>query len=95
MRWRRPLDPDLPVEAWGDVLADVPGMSESLIAHLKAVAIDHQNGIFSEVTDVVERVGGAPAQPLSEFINVTKGSFGLSGRRTHEPLQPHAGQNAR
>ncbi len=33
---------DLPVEAWGEVLAGVDGMTGSLVTHLKAVAADHQ-----------------------------------------------------
>ncbi len=59
---------DLPVEAWGEVLAKVDGMTDSLVTHLRAVAIDHQNGIFRGETDVVERIGGQPPQSLDAFI---------------------------
>lgn len=59
---------DLPVDDWGQILSGVPGMSDSLITHLKAVALDHQDGVFSVVTDVVERIGGQPPQSLEAFI---------------------------
>ena len=67
---------DLPVEAWGQVLAGVDGMSDSLVTHLKAVAVDHQNGIFSGTTDVVERVGGQPPQSLQSFVREHRTMFG-------------------
>ena len=60
---------DLPVDAWGDVLAGVEGMTDSLVAHLKAVAVDHQDGLFRGETDVVERIGGQPPQTLDKFIH--------------------------
>lgn len=66
---------DLPVEAWGEVLAGVDGMTESLVTHLKAVAVDHQNGIFRNVTDVVERIGGQPPQELEAFIREFRTAF--------------------
>ena len=59
---------DLPVEAWGEVLSGVDGMTDSLVTHLKAVAVDHQNGVFRGETDVVERIGGQPPQALDAFI---------------------------
>lgn len=66
---------DLPVEAWGEVLAGVDQMSESLVTHLKAVAIDHQNGVFSAQTDVVERIGGQPPQSLRDFLRENRKLF--------------------
>jgi NAD(P)H dehydrogenase (quinone) len=79
LRLGRPVEyVDLPVEAWGDVLAGIPTMSSSLITHLKSVAIDHQNGIFRSVTDVVERIGGQPATPLDAFIQAAKADFGFT-----------------
>ena len=69
---------DLPVEAWGEVLAGVDGMSESLVTHLKAVAVDHQNGIFRGETDVVERIGGQPPQALDAFIREHRTVFGAT-----------------
>ncbi len=69
---------DLPVEAWGEVLAKVDGMTDSLVAHLKAVAVDHQNGIFRGETDVVERIGGQPPQSLDAFIREHRTVFGAA-----------------
>lgn len=69
---------DLPVEAWGEVLAGVDGMTASLVTHLKAVAIDHQNGIFRGETDVVERIGGRPPQELDSFIRDRRSVFGIA-----------------
>ncbi len=67
---------DLPVEAWATVLAGVDGMTDSLVTHLTAVAIDHQNGIFRGETDVVERIGGQPPQALDVFIREHRKLFG-------------------
>ena len=69
---------DLAVEAWGEVLAGVDGMTDSLVTHLKAVAVDHQNGIFRGETDVVERIGGLPPQALDEFIRERRAVFGAA-----------------
>ncbi len=69
---------DLPVEAWGKVLAGVDGMTDSLVTHLKAVAVDHQNGIFRGETDVVERIGGQPPQALDAFIREHRMVFGAA-----------------
>ena len=69
---------DLPVEAWGEVLAKVDGMTDSLVTHLKAVAVDHQNGIFRGETDVVERIGGQPPQSLDAFIRDHRTVFGAA-----------------
>ncbi len=68
---------DLPVDAWGDVLAGVDGVTDSLVTHLKAVAVDHQNGIFRGETDVVERIGGHPPQTLDAFIRENRAAFGV------------------
>ncbi len=67
---------DLPVEAWAGVLAGVNGMTDSLLSHLKAVAVDHQNGIFRGETDVVERIGGQRPQALEAFIREHRTLFG-------------------
>jgi NAD(P)H dehydrogenase (quinone) len=60
---------DLPNEAWGQVLSKQAGLPEFLVTHLKAVADDHKNGVFSAQTDVVERIGGQPPQSLEDFIH--------------------------
>ena len=67
---------DLPVEAWAEVLAKVDGMTDSLVSHLKAVAVDHQNGVFRGETDIVERIGGQKPQPLTEFVREHRNLFG-------------------
>jgi uncharacterized protein YbjT (DUF2867 family) len=59
---------DLPNEAWGQVLSEQAGLPEFLVTHLRAVADDHKNGVFSAQTDVVERIGGQPPQSLEHFI---------------------------
>ena len=69
---------DLPVDAWGEVISGVEGMNEFLVTHLKAVAVDHQNGIFSGETDAVERIGGQPPQSLPEFIRENIDAFGVA-----------------
>ncbi len=69
---------NLPVDVWGEVISGVDGMNEFLVTHLKAVAVDHQNGIFSGETDVVERIGGQPPQSLQEFVRENVESFGVA-----------------
>lgn len=68
---------DLPVDAWGEVLAGVHGMTTSLVTHLKAVAIDHQNGYFRGESDVVERIGGQPPQTLDAFVREHRAAFAV------------------
>ncbi len=70
---------DLPVGTWGEVISGVEGMNEFLVTHLKAVAVDHQNGIFSGETDAVERIGGQAPQSLPEFIRENIDAFGVAG----------------
>ena len=69
---------DLPVDVWGDAISGVDGLNEFAVTHLKAVAVDHQNGIFSGETDVVERIGGQPPQSLPEFIRENIDAFGVA-----------------
>ncbi len=59
---------DLPVEQWRTALVERAGMPEFLATHLAAVALDHQNGIFSAQTDIVERIGGRAPQSLASFV---------------------------
>ena len=68
---------DLPNEAWGQVLSEQVGLPEFLVTHLKAVADDHKNGVFSAQTDVVERIGGQPPQSLEGFIRSNLAEFGV------------------
>jgi len=74
---------NLPVDAWGEALAGVEGVTDSLVAHLKAVAVDHQDGLFRGETDVVERIGGRPPQALETFIHKHRTAF--SDRETVKP----------
>ena len=67
---------DLPVEAWAKVLAGIDGMTDSLVTHLTAVAVDHQNGVFRGETEVVERISGQPPQVLDLFIREHRRLFG-------------------
>ncbi|MGF1469298.1 MAG: NmrA family NAD(P)-binding protein [Sandaracinaceae bacterium] len=69
---------DLPNEAWGRALASVPGLTPSLIEHLQAVANEHKKGVFRAVTDVVERVGGAPPVTLEAFVRAHRERFEAS-----------------
>ncbi len=68
---------DLPLDVWGDAISGVEGLNEFAVTHLKAVALDHQNGIFSGETDVVERIGGQPPRSLPEFIRENIDAFGV------------------
>jgi NAD(P)H dehydrogenase (quinone) len=66
---------DIPGEAWGQILGGAVGMPPFLVTHLKAVAEDHKNGIFSAETNVVERIGGQPPQSLAAFIREHRAEF--------------------
>jgi len=67
---------DIPGEMWGQILSDAADAPTFLVTHLKAVAEDHKNGIFSAETDVVERIGGQPPQSLAAFIRENRALFG-------------------
>ncbi len=69
---------DLPLDVWGDAISGVEGLNEFAVTHLKAVALDHQNGIFSGETDVVERIGGRAPQSLPDFIRENIDAFGVA-----------------
>ena len=72
----RPVDyVDLPNEAWGQVLSEQVGLPEFLVTHLKAVADDHKNGVFSAQTDVVKRIGGQDPQSLEDFAREHREAF--------------------
>ena len=53
------------------------GLPEFLVTHLRAVANDHKNGVFSAQTDVVKRIGGQPPQSLKDFIRDNLTEFGV------------------
>jgi uncharacterized protein YbjT (DUF2867 family) len=69
---------DLPLDVWGDAISGVEGLNEFAVTHLKAVAVDHQNGIFSGETEIVERIGGQPPQSLPDFIRENIDAFAVA-----------------
>ena len=77
---------NLPIEQWRTILVEKVGFPESLVTHLAAVAQDHQDGIFSGVTDVVEKVGGQAPQSLGEFVRAHREEF-TGGAQLAQQLQ--------
>ncbi len=59
---------NIPVDAWKDALDENPSLPPYLATHLATVALDHQNGIFSAETDLVETIDGQPPESLADFI---------------------------
>jgi uncharacterized protein YbjT (DUF2867 family) len=45
------------------------------VQHLRAVAIDHDNGVFAGTNDFVETIGGRPPTTLEQFINDHRAAF--------------------
>ena len=74
---------DLPIEDWGRVLTDSVGLPEFLVTHLKGVAQDHKDGVFSAQTDVVQRIGGRAPQSLNAFIHSNRELFDVQGALSH------------
>ena len=74
---------DLPIADWGRILGEEVGLPEFLVTHLKGVAEDHQNGVFSAQTDVVERIAGHAPQPLDEFVRLNRALFESEGVESH------------
>lgn len=66
---------NLPIETWHEALVQQPNFPEYLATHLAHVAQDHQDGIFSAQTDVVERIGGQAPQSLAEFVRTNRTAF--------------------
>ena len=66
---------DPPIAEWRRVLVEKAGFPEFLATHLAAVAQDHQEGVFSAETDVVENIGGRPPQSLREFVRTHVAEF--------------------
>ncbi len=71
---------DIPGEMWGQILGDAVGLPPFLVTHLRAVAEDHKNGVFSAETDVVEQIGGRPAQSLDAFIRENRALFSVASQ---------------
>ena len=66
---------DIPLEVWQKALADL-SLSPFLIQHLGHMAVDHKNGFFAGVTNVVHKVGGRQPQSLEDFIRANAKAFG-------------------
>ena len=74
---------NLPIEQWRKILVEKAGLPEFLATHLAAVAQDHQDGIFSGVTDVVERIGGQRPESLENFVRANRMQFTEEGVESH------------
>ncbi len=66
---------NLPIEQWRKILVEKAGFPQFLATHLAAVAQDHQDGVFSGVTDVVEKIGGQAPQSLENFVRAHRAEF--------------------
>ena len=66
---------NLPIDQWRKILVEKVGFPEFLATHLAAVAQDHQDGVFSGVTDVVEKIGGHRPQSLEDFVRAHSAEF--------------------
>jgi NAD(P)H dehydrogenase (quinone) len=51
------------------------GENEERTQHLKEVAVDYENGIFSGMNHVVEQVGGLPPTDIQTFIRAHRSLF--------------------
>ncbi len=74
---------NLPIDQWRKILVEKPGFPELLATHLAAVAQDHQDGVFSGVTDVVERIGGQRPESLENFVRANRMQFTEEGVESH------------
>ena len=63
---------DAPLDDWRRAMADA-GLPAFVVEHLSRVSVDHKNGLFDAVTDVVAEVGGRPAQPFEDFVRENVG----------------------
>ncbi len=66
---------NLPIDQWRKILVEKVRFPEFLATHLAAVAQDHQDGVFSGVTDVVEKIGGHRPQSLEDFVRAHRAEF--------------------
>src|SRR5262249_54507265 len=46
-----------------------------LLQHIRAVAADHQAGVFAGTNDLIERIGGRPPMTLEAFIETHRKAF--------------------
>ncbi len=66
---------NLPLEQWRQALAAKAEFPEFLTDHLTHVAKDHQDGVFSAETNVVEKIGGREPQSLRQFVRENRAKF--------------------
>ncbi len=72
----KPVDyVNVPIDAWREALMENAGFPGYLATHLAAVAQDHQDGVFSAETDIVERIGGQPPQSVEAFVHAHAAMF--------------------
>jgi uncharacterized protein YbjT (DUF2867 family) len=49
--------------------------SDFVLQHLKEIAIDHQNGIFSGMNNYVQEIGGRPPMTVEQFVEKHRSEF--------------------
>lgn len=54
------------------------GMHPFNIQHVESVALDYQNGVFSEENNWVERITGIPPLSVAEFVSENPAAFGVA-----------------
>ena len=54
------------------------GLPEQTLQHLRAVALDFQEGLFAGTDDVIETITGTPPMPVGSFVEAHRKEF--SGR---------------
>ncbi|MEV0066360.1 NmrA family NAD(P)-binding protein [Amycolatopsis sp. NPDC050768] len=57
------------------------GHDPHLVQHLRSVALDYLNGVFSGTNDVIEKIGGRPPLSVEEFVRAKRADFQTSGPR--------------
>lgn len=50
--------------------------SEFVLRHLKEIAIDHQNGIFSGMNNNVQEIGGRSPMTVEQIVEKHRSEFG-------------------
>ncbi len=73
----RPKGPAQNTAAAGYAEADKGGGAGNsyLLSHLHEVAIDHHNGIFAGMNDVILKVGGRAPMTVEEFVDKNRDAF--------------------
>jgi NAD(P)H dehydrogenase (quinone) len=58
-------------------LMESGGLGTRLVQHIRSVAQDYLDGIFSGTNDVVERLTGAPPLTIEQFVKMNRAHFGV------------------